>query len=531
MINQKALPRSFLHRIVMIVSIGILVLALITSLLTSWVVSENEREHLIDQSLQVAESLAEQSILAILFESPENASDAVAAALSFPNIANVSLRHADNSVLLSAGGEFRENIVNFANVVKKAGLSASVIAETSDYIVLCAPIVERRIGAEEDVLIGGDAVSESPVIGFADIVVSKQELKAHRIETLIQNLVISYAVAFVMLLVLSRLMKRVTTPLRYLSTLMREQEPDKATSRAEVYGPSEIQDMAKALNSMMDVLDERDTRLRKQNDGLEALVIERTREVMKARDAAIRASKHKSAFLANMSHELRTPLNAVLGYTSMVMEDVRDDQFSRESCVDDLTRVENAGQHLLSMINNILDLAKIEAGRMELEFHEVELKHLLQQVEDSVLPLIRGSQNQLEVELNAHTDMVVLDPTKLRQVLVNLLSNASKFTENGVITMKVDYTENEIACAIRDTGIGMNQSQRERIFKAFRQADMTTTKNYGGTGLGLTISQRLCVLMGATLSVESKEGVGSSFSFTIPLPLKEHQEDLEKLAS
>ena len=541
--QAKRLPKSFSRQIMILVSIGIIVLALVSSLLTSWVVSKRERTQLVSQSLQVAESLAEQSILAMLFGSPENAEDAVSTALDFPNIVRVSLRQPSGSVLLDEGDEVSEPFVGFgnlpspnANLLERAPppeeRRASIVHETSSYVYICAPIRERRLGDDSALVLFGDETAAMPeVIGFADMVVSKTALNEQRRTTIIQNTAVSLVLALLMLLVLNKIISRITTPLRDLSTLMREQDAEHETSRADIKGPMEIQDMARAFNSMMDVLDERDFRLRFQNDTLENQVRARTRELMDARDAAIQASKHKSAFLANMSHELRTPLNAVLGYTSMVIEDVRSEEFSRDNCVDDLERVENAGHHLLSMINNILDLAKIEAGRMELEFDEVKIKQLARQVEDTILPLIHNGNNKLDIQLTAHTESIVIDPTKLRQVLVNLLSNASKFTKDGVITLKIDYSEDALACSVSDTGIGMNQAQQERIFKAFRQADMTTTKTFGGTGLGLTISQRLCTLMGATINVESEEDKGTRFYFTIPLPMEEHQEDLEQLAS
>lgn len=526
------------HQIMVLVSVGILAMALISSFLTSWVTTKNARQRLISEGMHITSGFAEQSILAMLFESPDNAKDSAAAALSFPNVIHVSLHKPDGDLLLleEANGVSQEfDDTRMTRVRRSKSQSPNLdeeqveVLEGREHIHIRAPIYEPRADNEEFIFAGNDVPRK--FLGFADVVLSKEELNAQRVTTIVQNSVVSIVLALLLLLVLHKVISRITTPLSELSTLMREQDSETETSRAEVTGPIEIQDIARAFNAMMDVLDERDLRLRNQNDGLENQVRARTRELVEARDAAIRASQHKSAFLANMSHELRTPLNAVLGYTNMVIEDIQDGELCQERCIDDLSRVENAGKHLLSMINNILDLAKIEAGRMDLEFDDVDIKQLLRQVEDTILPLVKSGQNQLKIQLSTDSSPLVMDPVKLRQILVNLLGNACKFTKSGTITLQVDHSEKALKCAVTDTGIGMNEEQLERIFTAFKQADMTTTKTFGGTGLGLTISQRLCALMGTDIKVTSAMGEGSCFYFTIPLPMQEHQPEEEALAS
>ena len=490
---------------------------------------------MVDQGLQLTESFAEQSVLALLFGSAENVEESVVNTLSFPNVMHVQLISFDGKTLLhegdhSADGEKKERKTRRGGQTKLAVTKTVLFSETDSYIYFRSPVLERRFNDDEIGVIVGD-VQEPNLLGYADIIISKAALNAQRTTTILQNTGVSVVLAILILFVLQKVLSRVTTPLSELSTLMREQDAEKETSRVVVRGPIEIQDMARAFNIMMDVIDERDLRLRNQNDDLENQVKVRTRELLEARDRAIQASKHKSAFLANMSHELRTPMNAVLGYTSMVIEDVRGGSFDPNDCINDLNRVENAGQHLLSMINNILDLAKIEAGRMELECDMVELKQLARQVEDTVFPLIKSKHNQFQKEVITDGSPLWMDPVKLRQILVNLLSNAAKFTESGVITLKIEHKEDALFCSVTDTGIGMDEEQQQRIFKAFKQADMTTTKNFGGTGLGLTISQRLCTLMGGVIEVQSKLGEGSVLYFTIPLPLQEHQEEDEAQAS
>jgi|GEM_PF-2891642 len=230
------------------------------------------------------------------------------------------------------------------------------------------------------------------------------------------------------------------------------------------------------------------------------------------------ASRAKSAFLANMSHELRTPLNAIIGYSEMLQEEaleIGDRQF-----VSDLNRIHGAGRHLLSLINDILDLSKIEAGRMELHLEPVCIADMVEGIVATVQPLVEKNQNRLVVDCPTGSGVVTLDLTRVRQVLFNLLSNAAKFTEHGTITLRV--SQQRVAgqpwyyFAVTDTGIGMTEEQTHRIFHDFTQADSSTTRKYGGTGLGLAISQRIARLLGGEIDVASRPGEGSTFTFRLP---------------
>lgn len=245
---------------------------------------------------------------------------------------------------------------------------------------------------------------------------------------------------------------------------------------------------------MIAALEERDRQLREQNDNLEALVSSRTRELVEARDEALLASRHKSEFLANMSHELRTPLNAIIGYSEMVIEEMEIE--GNDEVVTDLRRVHSAANHLLVMINTILDLAKIEAGRMDVWLEATDIRELVAEAVDTVRVLVKKNDNQLSVRVEGEQDLVLIDAQKLRQILLNLLSNASKFTKRGHIEISVSIAKELLVIVVSDTGIGMSEDQQAHIFEEFRQADMSTTREYGGTGLGLSITQRLCHLLG-----------------------------------
>jgi len=231
------------------------------------------------------------------------------------------------------------------------------------------------------------------------------------------------------------------------------------------------------------------------------------------------ASQHKSQFLAHMSHELRTPLNAIIGYSEMLQEEAED--LGDEGYIPDLQKVNAAGKHLLGLINDILDLSKIEAGRMDLYLEAFEVRQLVQDVAAIVHPLMEKNGNTLVVTCPDDIGSMRADLTKVRQTLFNLLSNAAKFTDHGTISLTVRREDDWITFAVSDTGIGMTREQLGRLFEAFSQAETSTRSTYGGTGLGLAISRHFCRLMGGDLTVESVYGQGSTFTVRLPVVVME----------
>jgi PAS domain S-box-containing protein len=242
-------------------------------------------------------------------------------------------------------------------------------------------------------------------------------------------------------------------------------------------------------------------------------------ELRKSKEAAESASRVKSSFLANMSHELRTPLNAIIGYSEILQEDAADR--GDEASVGDLVKIQSAGKHLLGLINDILDLSKIEAGRMDVYLEQVFLTRLVDEVKTIVDPMVKKNGNVLKVECAVDIGSLRTDLTKLKQSLINLLSNAAKFTKQGTVTLRLtripaDGGGSSVKFDIIDSGIGMTPEQLGRLFQAFTQADSSTTRNFGGTGLGLTITRHFCTLLGGAIDVKSVPGTGSTFTIVLP---------------
>jgi signal transduction histidine kinase len=274
--------------------------------------------------------------------------------------------------------------------------------------------------------------------------------------------------------------------------------------RVSATGRDELAELGGAINEMLKTLQAYESDRHKDELSLQL-----------AKDTAEAANKSKSQFLANMSHELRTPLNAIIGYSEMLMEEAAETGHSELAA--DLQRIHGSGRHLLGLINDILDLSKIEADRMTFSLETFDVAELIQEVAATIRPLLHPNNNVLQVQCPSDLETMHSDMTKVRQCLLNLLSNACKFTHHGTITITVKQSADFITFQISDSGIGMTAEQLEKLFKPFTQADASTTRKYGGTGLGLAITRKLCERMGGNVTVESVIDQGSTFTIYLPV--------------
>ncbi len=332
------------------------------------------------------------------------------------------------------------------------------------------------------------------------------------------GLVASAVTAMLVLLVTFIVARSISRPIRQLTDVV--QQICKGDLNQEIVPTTrdELAVLGHWFNTMT-------CQLRKTYATVEDKVRVRTRELeetndelRRARNAAEAANRAKSAFLANMSHELRTPLNAVLGYTELLLEDATAD--GDDQRISDLARINQAGHHLLDLISDVLDLSKIEAGRQELFIEEVELHDLVSSVVTTVRPRIDSNGNRLHVEIGRGLGRADLDVRKVRQILLNLVDNAAKFTHDGTISVvarrHTQDREERVSFAVTDTGIGIPANKFAQLFQTFEQLDSSTTRRYGGTGLGLALSQKLANIMGGEISVESEVGKGSTFTLELP---------------
>jgi signal transduction histidine kinase/DNA-binding response OmpR family regulator len=352
--------------------------------------------------------------------------------------------------------------------------------------------------------------------------------------------IIFLAAALLSVVAAYRLQRHITRPITELALASTLVQHDRDYSiRVQTTASGEIGRLIDSFNAMLDTIQsntaeleqarltaesarekvhEANEQLEEANRTLEARVEERTKLLAKAGKDAEEASKAKSSFLAKMSHELRTPLNAIIGYSEILKEDAVDEGDTRTA--GDLDKILNAARHLLGLINDVLDISKIEAGKMELYLETFELEKIIADVVSTATPLVSKKGNTLKIDCPPDIGTMHADATKLRQMLLNLLSNASKFTEAGVITIKAvrvpDENEGMIELSIIDTGIGMNPEQLSRLFQAFSQADSSTASKYGGTGLGLAISKQFAQMMKGEITVTSTPGVGSTFLIRLP---------------
>ncbi len=361
---------------------------------------------------------------------------------------------------------------------------------------------------------------EGELIGTILLEADTRSLRRDLQDSLIAAILLLAAGTLLAAFIASRTQKFITRPLLELENLARtvSQDGDYA-SRAEKRYDDEVGSLVDSFNFMMESVEQRDRAIHDNNRDLESKVASRTAELRGAMKRAQAASKAKSDFLSTMSHELRTPMNAIVGMASLLMDKELDDE--QQSYI---KIIRSSSDTLLSLINDVLDYSKIESGNLELEEKPFNLLSCLEDAMDIVCAPRRGGNIDFAITVDPRLPAIICgDVTRLRQVIINLLSNAAKFTKEGRIWLnaKVDTVEESnssyLTIEIHDTGIGIPEDRRHRLFQSFSQVDSSMTRRFGGTGLGLAISQRLAMAMGGMIEIESKVGVGSNFHFTIPI--------------
>ena len=364
-----------------------------------------------------------------------------------------------------------------------------------------------------------------------EIANSRREMNVQVEAVITRSVLTAGAMVLLGMLVVAFLARRISEPLQRVTESARLLATGDFTAaqRLEVRSQDEVGVLAQAFTKMAGNLRDSYAQLEESNRTLEQKVADRTRELARvtelaeeARQQAEGANRTKSSFLASMSHELRTPLTAIIGFSEMLLAEARDE--GRNEAADDLQRIMDSARHLLNLINEILDLSKIEAQKMELHLERFEVATVIREVTNTITPLVKKKANKLVITTAPNLGSMFADIVKIRQNLLNLLSNANKFTDRGEVRLTVDRVTREggdfLRFVVADTGIGMSPEQLGRLFQAFQQADSSTSRKYGGTGLGLVISKKFSEMMGGRVWAESEEGKGSTFTLEIPAEVK-----------
>ena len=488
---------SFRQQIAWVFAAGIILVYITSSIAISVGSVRAVRSAMIEDGRRIAETFADQSVLALLYHSPDNVKDAADATLGFPDVKSVSIFSADGQLLATYGEALP------ADFDPKTLPERPVLhIDAADYFGFAAPVEFGGQLSTSTAEVPAQGLS-TETIGQVYLVVGKDRLASLMRSVFGFNFVLSIILAGALLTALLALTKSVTNPIRALSQLMRRAEHGETGIRAEENGPCDLREMQGSFNTMMGVIEDRN------------------RDLAESRDAALEVARLKGEFAANVSHELRTPLNSVLGMLELL-------RVSRSLSGADRKYADvafSSGNTLLELINDILDFSRVETGNLRLQVEDFYLPTMIGDVLRVVADDARRKCLDLSYEIDPRIPLSLRgDVSRLRQVLLNLVANAVKFTESGSVLIKVCRVSKreqglEIRFEVVDSGIGIPLQAHARIFDAFEQADGSTTRRYGGTGLGLAICRQLVTLMGGRIGVLSFPKHGSTFWFSMPIGL------------
>ncbi|WP_375208161.1 sensor histidine kinase [Hyphococcus sp.] len=482
---------------------SIILFTITLTAITSTLISRQLRDNAVTDARLQTEQFAERSIFAFLVDDLTVAEDSIGSITAFPNIDDARLIRADGEALA------RYNKGNAINDTDNPIRHLTDIRESSDYWIVAAPV----LSSPERSNIDGDPAN-AEYLGSVVLAFSKSPVRETIRTIWIINGLAGLAAAGIFLALLSFQMRVLTDPLRSLSSTMSNGGRDAPRERARLLGSKEIQEIAAIYNQLMDEIE-------KSQAALKSEVAIRTQELKTARDAAFAANRQKSEIMAAVTHEMKTPLQAIIGYAQLTLEElefaVEDDaaQRSREQ----LSNILGRAHELLNRITQMLDLARAEAGKFDLNLVETDISALLHDAQKSILPLATERNNKFTAEIDCPAT-VLIDRDKFQQIALNLMTNACKFTHKGEIHLKCKGRPDQLILEVEDTGVGIAEKDLNSVFEPFRQVDMSASRAFGGTGLGLAVSREFAKLMGGEIVVSSELEVGSTFTVNLPLPIQ-----------
>ncbi len=492
-------------------------------------------EELTKRGQAMAADLAYSSELGVLAEDGRLLQSAMRGVVRNPDVAYVVIYREDGKILVMGGRQVSElpGLTSERSMEEKPRLqgrqpfSKSVVRGGARFVEFSAPILSE-VKTPEQLLIGplgmgpGQAQPRQRIIGAVRIGLSLQSIETH-VNALLKLwgglTVVFFALSTVAIYAFSR---RITRPIKQLTDEAEKIAAGQRSVKVEIDSRDEIGRLANSFNEMVTSLQENEAALQRHAEELERRVKERTQELQTANLELEAASRHKSQFLASMSHELRTPLNAILGYTELIVDQIYGEV--PERIRDVLERVDKSGRHLLGLINDVLDLSKIEAGELTLSLSDYSMKEVVQTVITAVESLAAEKKLALKIAVAPDLSPGRGDERRIVQVLLNLVGNAITFTEVGEVMIPAQSEYGAFLVSVSDTGSGIALGDQQKIFEEFQQIDDSATKTKGGTGLGLAIAKRIVEMHGGRIWVESTPGQGSTFWFTVPVVVEREEE-------
>ena len=514
----------------------VLALFLLLGGISLWWQKGLAEEEFMKRGQTMAANLAYSSELGVLAEDGRLLQSAMRAVVGDPDVAYVIIYREDGRILVVGGRQVGEltGLTSERSAEEKPRLqgrqpfSKTVVREGGRYVESYAPIVSE-VRTPQELLIGslGQGLGQARQEKQRSIGTVRIGLSLQSVETHFAGLLKLWGGLTVVFLVLSTVAiyffsRRITRPIKQLTDEAEKIAAGQCWVKVEMDSRDEIGRLANSFNEMVTILQQNEAALQRHAEELKQRVDERTQELQAANLELEAASRHKSQFLANMSHELRTPLNAILGYTELILDKIYGEVPGKVR--DALQRLDKSGHHLLGLINDVLDLSKIEAGQLTLALTDYSMRDVVQTVITAVEPLAAEKTLALKVTVPPDLPLARGDERRLTQVLLNLIGNAIKFTEVGEVRVQTTASNGAFLVSVADTGPGISGADQEKIFEEFQQVDSSNTRKKGGSGLGLSIAKKIIELHGGRIWVESSLGKGSTFSFTLPIRVERQSE-------